>query len=107
MLCLLGSHPFSPGHELPRPGVQQATDRGNVLKIGEFGGFESDYLLGIDGKTPIVVENNWSLNIQHGIKVKTKKLKYEDEYGNLIDTSSTNANQGIFDRSEATPIYLR
>jgi len=87
--------------------VQQASDRGSVLKIGEFGGFDSDYILGIDGKTPVVVENNWSWNIQHGIKAKTKQLKYKDEYGNLIDAAATNANQGRFDWSDQTTIYLR
>jgi hypothetical protein len=86
---------------------QEAGEKGNRLKIGDAGGFESDYLIGIDGKTPVVVENNWSWNILHGIKGKTRKLVYHDAYGNRIDTAATNANQGGFDWNDRTPIYLR
>lgn len=87
--------------------VQTANARGNFLKIGEYGGFDSEFLLGIDGKTPIIVENNWSWNIKHGVKGKTGRLTYADEYGNSIDTRSTNSNHGRFDWSDSTPIYLR
>jgi hypothetical protein len=77
------------------------------LVIGDRGGFESSYILGIDGKTPVVVENNWSWNIRHGIKGKTKRLQYRDEFGNEFDLTGTNANQGEFDWSDQTPIYFR
>ena len=87
--------------------VQRAGERGSLLEIGELGRFQSDTLLGIDGKTPVVVENNWSWNIHHGIKGKTRQLSYKDEFGNLIDTAATNANQGKFDWSDRTPLYLR
>jgi hypothetical protein len=79
----------------------------NRLVIGSRGGFESDYVIGIDGKTPVVVENNWSWNIQHGIKGKTKRLRYKDEFGNEFEMTSTNANQGRFDWSDKTPVYFR
>ena len=59
------------------------------------------------GKTPVVVENNWSWNIQHGIKGKTKRLHYKDEFGNEFDLTGTNANQGQFDWSDKTPVYFR
>lgn len=86
---------------------QEVGERGNRLAIGDQGGFESDYILGIDGKTPVVVENNWSWNIGHGIKGKTKRLHYKDEFGNSFDVNATNANQGRFDWSDKTPIYFR
>jgi hypothetical protein len=87
--------------------VQQVGEKTNRLEIGDAGRFESDYLMGIDGKTPIVLENNWSWNILHGIKARTRQLAYHDEYGNRIEAASTNANQGRFDWSDQTPIYLR
>jgi hypothetical protein len=86
---------------------QEVGAGGNKLAIGDAGGFESDYIMGIDGKTPVVVENNWSWNIQHGIKGKTKRLHYKDEFGNEFDLTGTNANQGQFDWSDKTPIYFR
>ena len=90
-------------------GFQKAkiTETSNRLEFGDAGRFQSDYLMGIDGKSPIVVENNWSWNIQHGIKGRTRMLKYQDAFGNRIDAASTNANQGRFDWSDQTPIYLR
>jgi hypothetical protein len=54
---------------------QVVADKRNYLKIVGAGGFDSDYLLGIDGKTPVIVENNASWNIQHGIKAKTKRSR--------------------------------
>lgn len=86
---------------------QEVGPKGNRLVIGDQGGFESDYIMGIDGKTPVVVENNWSWNIQHGIKGKTKRLRYKDEFGNEFDLTATNANQGQFDWSDKTPVYFR
>jgi len=89
------------------PIQQEAGPRGNRLVVGDQGGFESDYIMGIDGKTPVVVENNWSWNIRHGIKGKTKRLHYKDDFGNDFDLKETNANQGEFDWSDQTPVYLR
>lgn len=86
---------------------QEVGDRKNRLKIGDRGAFESAYILGMDGKTPVVVENNWSWNIQHGIKGKTTQLKYKDDFGNHFDFKETNSNQGTFDWSDSTPIYYR
>ena len=87
--------------------VQEVGPRSHRLVIGDQGGFEGDYIMGLDGKTPVVVENNWSWNIQHGIKGKTKRFSYKDEFGNEFDMSATNANQGKFDWSDKTPIYFR
>jgi len=87
--------------------VQEVGETSNRLEVGSAGRFESDYLMGIDGKTPIVLENNWSWNILHGIKARTRTLAYHDEYGNRIETASSNANQGRFDWNDRTPLYLR
>jgi hypothetical protein len=89
------------------PIQQEAGPNGTRLVIGDQGGFESDTIMGIDGKTPVRVENNWSWNIRHGIKGKTKRLQYKDEFGNAFDLTGTNANQGEFDWSDKTPIYFR
>lgn len=86
---------------------QEVGERGVALRVGDQGGFTADYIIGLDGKTPVVVENNWSWNIQHGIKGKTKQLRYHDGYGNRYDLKQTNANQGKFDWSDATPVYFR
>jgi hypothetical protein len=86
---------------------QEAGPKANRLVIGDEGGFESDYIMGIDGKSPVMVENNWSWNIRHGIKAKTKRLHYRDEFGNAFDLTGTNANQGEFDWTDQTPIYFR
>jgi hypothetical protein len=86
---------------------QEVGNKGHRLMIGSQGGFEGDYILGIDGKTPVVVENNWSWNIKHGIKGKTKRFQYKDEFGNEFDMTATNANQGKFDWSDKTPVYFR
>jgi hypothetical protein len=87
--------------------TQNVGAREHSLKVGDFGEFESDYILGLDGKTPVVVENNWAWNIQRGIKAKTRRLRYRDEFGNEIDLEGTNANQGKFDWSDKTAVYFR
>jgi len=88
--------------------IQQTVgDKSSRLILGDQGGFESNYIMGIDGKTPVVVENNWSWNIKHGIKAKTKRLNYKDEFGNEFDMTATNANQGKFDWSDKTAVYFR
>jgi hypothetical protein len=87
--------------------TQSAGPLSNSLAIGDAGSFESDYIVGIDGKTPVVVENNWSWNIQHGIKGKTRQLRYKDEFGNQFEAQNSNANQGKVDWSDKTPLYFR
>lgn len=86
---------------------QVVGEKSSRLRIGPYGGYENTYILGLDGKTPVVVENNWSWNIQHGIKGKTKTLAYKDAFGNRYSFNGTNANQGKFDWSDSTPIYFR
>jgi len=81
-------------------------DKGNKLQIGDQGGFEADYIMGMDGKTPVVVENNTSWNIPKSIKGKTKFLRYSDEFGNKFDMTGTNSNQGKFDWTDGTKEYF-
>jgi len=85
---------------------QKVGDTGNQLKIGNQGEFEADYLVGLDGKTPIVVENNTSWNIPRSIKGKTKYVRYKDQFGNKLDFSGTNSNQGKFDWTDQTEKYM-
>jgi len=83
-------------------------EKANNVKISGFGGFASNYIIGIDGKTPIRVMNNGSFNFKDGgIKGKTKFLKYKDSYGNSFDFNGTNSNQGRFDWTDQTPVYFR
>jgi hypothetical protein len=86
---------------------QVVGDKSCRLALGDVGGFQADYLLGIDDKTPIVVENNWSWNVTHCIKAKASRLHYKDEFGNAFDVRDVNANQGKFDYTEKTKIFLR
>jgi len=86
--------------------TQRVSDTGNQLKIGEQGGFEADYIIGMDGKTPIVVENNTSWNIPRSIKGKTKYVRYKDQYGNKLDFKNSNSNEGKFDWTDTTEHYF-
>ena len=65
--------------------TQKVGDKGNELQIGSKGGFEADYILGLDKKTPVVVENNTTWNLQRAIKGKTKYVLYHDEFGNKFE----------------------
>lgn len=86
---------------------QAATEKRAYMKIVGAGGFDADYIMGIDGKTPVIVENNYSWNIQHGIKAKTHQMTYRDSFGNQFTFKQTNSNQGKFDWSDTTPLYFR
>jgi hypothetical protein len=86
---------------------QVVNDRKSYLKIVGAGGFSADYIVGLDGKTPVTVANNWSWNIKDGIKARTHQLAYHDSFGNKYDFTKTNANQGTFDWSDSTPVYFR
>jgi Protein of unknown function (DUF1326) len=82
--------------------LQEVGEKGNHLEIGDKGGFAADYIMGLDKKTPVVVENNTSWNIPKSIKGKTKRLHYKDQYGNKFDLKATNSNQGAFDWTQDT-----
>jgi hypothetical protein len=82
--------------------IQEVGEKGNRLEIADRGSFEADYIIGLDKKTPVVVENNTSWNIPKSIKGKTKRLRYKDPYGNKFDMTATNSNQGKFDWTDKT-----
>jgi hypothetical protein len=86
--------------------TQKFDDKSNLVKIGDKGGFEADYIIGLDHKTPIVVENNTSWNVKRSIKAKSKYVRYKDEFGNKLDFKGTNSNQGKFDWTDQTEKYF-
>jgi hypothetical protein len=77
--------------------TQVVTDKGNEVEIEGHGGFKADYVVGGDGKNPIVVGNITAWNIPRSIKARTKYLRYSDSHGNKLDFNNTNSNQGKFD----------
>ncbi|HEX5482873.1 MAG TPA: DUF1326 domain-containing protein [Terriglobia bacterium] len=79
---------------------------GSQVKVGDHGGFKAAYIIGMDGKNPIVVENMTAWNVQHDIKGKTDWLRYQDRFGNQFSFNGTNANQGRFDWTDRTPRYF-
>jgi hypothetical protein len=86
--------------------TQEITDAGQKLKVGDHGGFEADFIMGMDDKTPVKVENNTSWNIEPALKAKTTSLDYEDKHGNDFHRKATNSNEGHFDWSDTTEHYF-
>ena len=72
------------------------------LKIGDVGGFAARVIVGRDGKTPVVVENNTVWPIPRAIKGKTSTLEFLDKNVGKISASGTNANYGKFSFSGAS-----
>jgi hypothetical protein len=70
------------------------------------GGFEAEVLIGSDGKSPVVVENQGDVNIARLEKGKTRSLKYADTAGNAIDAKDTNSDRGHFDWSDRTESFF-
>jgi hypothetical protein len=66
------------------------------LMVAGHGGFTADMLLGRDGKTPIIVENNPVWPIHRSAKAKSRQLTFHDEAVGAIDGDGTNANYGAF-----------
>lgn len=86
--------------------TQEIGDRTARVQVGDTGGFETAYIIGGDGKTPVVVENNTTFNMPRSTKTKTKVFRYKDSHGNNIDTSATNGNQGHFDWTDKNTTYF-
>lgn len=74
--------------------------------VEEAGGFEAEMLIGSDGKSPVVVENQGDVNIARLEKGKTRALKYADSAGNAIDAKDTNSDRGHFDWSDRTESFF-
>ena len=85
----------------------EITKKGNSFKIDGAGGFSTDFLMGFDGKTPIVVEHNTTFNIPRTTKGKSKKAAYADSYGNDFKFDGTNGNHGHFDWTDKTAAYFK
>lgn len=86
--------------------TQVVGEKSHVVQVDGHGGFKADYIIGLDGKTPVVVENNTSWNIQHGVKAKATELAYHDQHGNKFKFEGVNSNQGHFDWTDQTPKYF-
>jgi hypothetical protein len=74
--------------------------------VEEAGAFEAEMLIGSDGKSPVVVENQGDVNIARLEKAKTRSLKYADSAGNAIDAKDTNSDRGHFDWSDRTGSFF-
>lgn len=75
---------------------QEADAKGNHLKLGDDGEFRGEYIIGRDGKNPVVVKNNTTWAIDEAIKGKTSSFFYQ--YGrNRFTFKDTNSNQGDFE----------
>jgi hypothetical protein len=98
----LRSHRYKVYFETARI-TQEVGEKGNKLEVAGRGGFEADYIVGLDGKTPVVVENNTTWNMPQSIKGKTKEWRYRDTHGNKFDFRATNSNEGKFDWTDETP----
>ena len=88
--------------------IDQVLDgKSNHVILGKAGRFDAAYIMGMDGKTPLKLANNWSFDITDDIKAKTHDMRYHDDYGNDFNFTGTNYNQGKFDWTDQTPIYFR
>ncbi len=86
------------------PITQEVGPRGNKVALGTVGGFKAGYIFGRDPNKPVVVENNTTFAIEKSVKGKTEYLKYKDAYGNTLDYTGTNSNQGDFDYTEKSKL---
>jgi len=86
--------------------TQDVTNKGNYVEIEAHGGFKANYLMGLDPKKPIVVENITAWNLPRSIKGRTEYLKYSDAHGNKLDFKDTNSNEGKFDWTDKTSEYF-
>jgi hypothetical protein len=72
--------------------------KGNDLRLNieGRGGFTAKVIVGRDGKSPVVVENNTVWPIARATKAKTSPLSYSDPVTGTIKETSSNANYGAF-----------
>jgi hypothetical protein len=79
---------------------QEYDDRQDMLDLGGFGGFKTNYIMGRDKTKPVIVVNNTEWAIREAIKGKTEYLRVKDEYGNEYSVKDTNSNHGDFEYTE-------
>ena len=77
--------------------VTEQSDFKFSVRFGDSGGFDADVLIGGDGKSPIIVENNTTWPARRFIKGKTSFFDYKDPHGNVLKYDGVNANLGDFD----------
>jgi hypothetical protein len=86
--------------------TQEVTERGSRVRIEGAGGFDNTFLLGMDGKTPIVVLNNTNFNLKRSLKGRTGAFRYQDRFGNNIEFKGTNTNTGEFEYDQDTQKFF-
>jgi hypothetical protein len=79
---------------------QEYNDRQDMVDLGGFGGFKTNYIMGRDKTKPVIVVNNTEWAIREAIKGKTEYLRVKDEYGNEYSVKDTNSNHGDFEYTE-------
>ena len=87
---------------IPAAITQEVTDHGSRLEIEGAGGFDNTFLIGGDGKTPVVVLNNTVFNLKRSLKGRTGTFRYKDRFGNDLDFKGTNTNTGEFEYDQDT-----
>lgn len=76
--------------------TQEYDDRGNYVKFGNDGEFRAHYIIGRDGKTPIIVRNNSDIDVPDEIKGYTEFYHYA--FGrNRFSLKDTNSSQAEFE----------
>ena len=91
---------------VPATITQAVTEHGSRLTIEGAGGFDNTFLLGLDGKTPIVVLNNATFNLKRSMKGRTGAFRYKDRFGNDLDFHGTNTNTGEFEYDQDTKRFI-
>lgn len=71
-------------------------NRGNHVKFGDDGEFRALYIMGRDGKTPIIVKNNPDIDIPEAMKAHTGFYRYSSGR-NHFSFKDTNSSQGDFE----------
>jgi hypothetical protein len=102
MLGLRDNTQFYPGQSMAHIATryvdiaQESDQKGNRLKLGDDGEFRAEYIIGRDGKTPVIVKNNTTWAVDEAIKGRTSLFFYH--YGrNRFQMQDTNSNQGEFE----------
>jgi hypothetical protein len=99
--------PYQPARTvIPATITQEVTEHGSHLRIDGVGEFDNTFLLGLDGRTPIVVMNNATFNLKRSMKGRAVTFRYKDRFGGRIDFKGTNTNTGEFEYDQNTRNFL-
>lgn len=86
----------APSHWIPAAITHEVKGNELHLEVAGHGGFAAHVLIGRDGKTPIVVENNTIWPMKRATKGKSTRLSFDDTAAGTIKGDGTNANYGAF-----------